>query len=449
MKFIQTQKGLDLPISGRPEQKIRQSNAVKHVALIGDDYIGLKPTMHVKEGDRVKTGQLLFTDKKNEGINFCSPGCGTIVSINRGARRKFESLQIELNGDETVRFFDPTVEPSAAMEATRIRSILLESGMWTSFRTRPYGKIPAVASSPASLFITAIDTSPLAPAPQVVIANSTEAYQLGLNVLRRLLSVPIHYCSAAPDLLPAERLNTLSYYRFQGPHPAGLPSTHIHFIDSVHGEKTVWHIDYQDIISIGHLFTSGSLHTEKTVSLAGPGVLRPALISTRIGASLPELCEQELSPGTLRIISGSVLSGRESTGNQSFLGRYHNQISVVEDSNGRSFLNWASPGKNRFSIKPLFTSALQKKRRLPLSTALWGGKRAIYPLGTYEQVMPLDIIATSLLKALATGDTEKSKDLGCLELIEEDFALCGFVCPGKNEFGTSLREVLTAIERGD
>lgn len=450
MKSIRIRKGLDLPISGRPEQRVRQGRPIKHVALIGEDYAGMRPTMLVKEGDRVQTGQVLFQDKKNLGVNFCAPGCGKVVAINRGARRKFESLVIELAGNDSVRFFDRTLTPAADMAAPKIRKILIESGMWASFRTRPYGKIPAIHSTPASLFITAIDTSPLASDPQVIIAQSTEAYQFGLKIIRRLISIPIHYCTAAPELLPEEKLSTLQYYRFQGPHPAGLPSTHIHFIDPVHEEKTVWHIDYQDIIALGHLFLSGYLYPERTIALGGSSVTKPALLFTRLGASLPELCDQELSPGgPWRILSGSVLNGREAAGSYGFLGRYHNQVSILNDNNGRGFLNWAAPGKDRFSIKPLFASALTNKLRLPFSTALWGGKREIYPLGTYEDVMPLDIIATSLLKALATGDTEKSKDLGCLELIEEDFSLCSFVCPGKNEFGPSLRQVLTAIERGD
>jgi len=451
MKSIQIRKGLDLPISGQPEQKVRQGNVVNHVALIGDDYIGMKPTMLVKEGDRVKTGQLLFSDKKNEGVNFTSPGCGTVISINRGAKRKFESIVIELAGEESIRFFDPSSRPWGDIDPEEIRNLMVDSGMWTCFRTRPYGKVPPVASSPASLFITAIDTSPLAADPQVIIARSTQEYQLGLRILQRFLTVPIHYCTGAADLLPAEEISGPEYRQFPGPHPAGLPSTHIHLIDPVHEEKMVWHIGYQDVIALGHLFKTGYLSTEKTVALAGSIVLNPSLVTTRVGACLPELCEQEFSQSQddIRILSGSVLSGRESTGNYTFLGRYHNQVSVLKNSSGRSFLNWASPGRERFSIKPVFSSALKKQLSLPFNTALWGGKRAIYPLGTYEQVMPLDIIATSLLKALANADTEKSKDLGCLELIEEDLALCSFVCPGKNEFGTSLRKVLTAIERGD
>jgi len=448
MKTIRTSKGLDIPISGQPGQNIRPGNKVQRVALIGDDYVGMKPTLQVEEGDRVKTGQLLFTDKKNEGVKFVSPGCGIVNAINRGAKRKFDSLVIALDGEETIQFFDPlTVQPET-MDPEEVRALLIDSGMWTGFRTRPYGKIPGISSSPASLFITAVDTSPLAADPQIIIAHYNDEYQLGLKMLRLLLDVQIHYCTGVDKILPAEKLDTVEYYRFQGPHPAGLPSTHIHFIDPVHEEKSVWHIGYQDVIAIGQLFSTGCLPTEKIISLAGPATLNPSLVKTRQGAYLPGLCHQEVTLDKLRIISGSVLSGRESTGHSSFLGRYHDQVSVVVDSSGRSFFNWAMPGKKSFSVKPIFVSTFTKDLKLPFNTALWGGRRAIYPLGTYDQVMPLDIIATSLLKAISTGDTEKSKDLGCLELIEDDMALCGFVCPGKNEFGGPLREVLTAIEQG-
>lgn len=449
MRTIQIHKGLDIPIAGNPEHKIRQGNRINHVALLGDDYIDMKPTMHVALDDTVKTGQLLFSDKKNEGVKFTSPGCGKVIAINRGAKRKFESLVIKLAGEESIRFLDPPDTGVEKFSPEEIRKLLIESGMWTSFRTRPYGKIPAINSNPSSIFITAIDSSPLAADPQVIIARSPKKYQLGLHAIQSLFDGPIHYCTGAEKLLASEKHDGIEEWRFQGPHPAGLPSTHIHFIDPVHEEKTVWHIGYQDIIALGHLFTTGHLHTEKIVSLAGAAVKNPSLIATRVGASLLELCAQKTSQESLRVLSGSVLTGRESRGNYTFLGRYHNQITVIKESRGRSFCNWLRPGADRFSIKPLFLSALQKQLTLPFTTALWGGQRAIFPLGTYEQVMPLDIIATSLLKSLTCGDTEKSKDLGCLELIEEDLALCAFVCPGKNEYAETLRQVLTAIERGD
>jgi Na+-transporting NADH:ubiquinone oxidoreductase subunit A len=447
MKTITIHKGLDIPISGSPEQKIRPGNAIRQVAITGDDYIDMKPTMLVNPGDRVTTGQLLFTDKKNEGVVFTSPGCGTISSINRGDRRKFESLVIDLDGEDAVTFCDKADRPDE-LEPQAIHDLLVNSGLWTAFRTRPYGKIPPINSEPVSLFITVMDSSPLAAEPGVVIQEYQAVYHLGLKVLRRLIEGPIHYCTGAKKLRPYEEVDGLKYWSFQGPHPAGLPSTHIHFIDPVHENKTVWHIGYQDVIDIGHLFMTGQVRTERVVSLAGSGVIQPSLIRTRVGASLIELCRRELSLEELRVISGSVLSGREAKGNFTFLGRFHNQVSVIEESSGRSILNWLLPGKKRYSIRPVFASAYINKMSFPMNTAVWGGKRAIFPLGTYDEVMPLDIIATSLLKSISVGDTEKSKALGALELIEDDLGLCGFVCPGKNEFGPVLREVLTAIELG-
>ncbi|MFT5699570.1 MAG: Na+-transporting NADH:ubiquinone oxidoreductase subunit A [Desulforhopalus sp.] len=447
MKTFHIKKGLDIPISGAPTGVIRKGNKVGQVAIVADDYIGMKPTMLVKEGDRVALGQALFTDKKNEGIVFTSPGCGIVSSINRGAKRKFESIIIRLDGDKAVEFCTPAAGIESYAQED-IRELLIKSGLWTTLRTRPYGKNPAIDSNPSSLFITAADSAPLAADPQVIIENSPENYQLGLKVLRKMLLCPINYCTGADTLLECEMSDGLDYYSFKGPHPSGLPSTHIHFIDPVSENKTVWHIGYQDVIAIGHLFTHGQLATEKVISLCGAGTIDPSLVSTRIGASLAELCRRELSLDDSRIISGSVLSGRKADGITGFLGRFHDQVSVIYDSSGRSIFNWLLPGLKRFSLRPVFASAYVKDFKIPMNTALWGGERAIYPLGTYDEVMPLDIIATSLLKSISKGDTEKSVALGCLELIEDDLGLCGFVCPGKNEFGPVLRNVLTAIELG-
>ncbi|SDP46735.1 Na(+)-translocating NADH-quinone reductase subunit A [Desulforhopalus singaporensis] len=448
MKTIQLKKGLNIPISGAPSGEIREGNKIAHVALLGEDYIGMKPTMLVREGERVRSGQEIFTDKKNEGVVFTAPGCGYVTAINRGEKRKFESIVIRLDGAESVSFYEP-VEAPWQLDETTVRQILIRSGLWTTIRTRPYGKVPATGKNPNSLFITAINSSPLAPDPSVIINQYPDYYQTGLRVLRKLVNCPIHYCTGNKDLAPHEQVDGIDYWSFQGPHPCGLPSTHIHFIDPVSETKTAWHIGYQDVICIGHLFATGELMTERIVGIGGGGALNPSLVKTRIGASLGELLRRELSLEGLRIISGSVLSGRESVPDRNFLGRFHDQVSVIEDSSGRSFFNWLLPGKKRFSIRPVFASAYTKNLSLPMNTALWGGRRAIYPLGTYEEVMPLDILTTFLLKAIAVCDTEKSKALGCLELIEEDLSLCGYVCPGKNEFGPDLRTVLNAIERGD
>jgi Na+-transporting NADH:ubiquinone oxidoreductase subunit A len=447
MKTIHLHKGLDIPISGVPTQQLSPGNTVGRVAVIGDDYPGMKPTMLVSEGEKVSLGQKIFLDKKNDGVIFTAPGSGTVTEINRGERRKFVSLVIDLEGADAIAFLEPGDNPDE-MDPLSIRDILVRSGLWTLLRTRPYGKTPGIETSPASLFITAIDSSPLAPDPLTVLRHFQDEYQQGLRILRKLVDVPVHYCTGREQLETFEQVEGLTYWSFQGPHPAGLPSTHIHFIDPVSESRCVWHIGYQDVIGIGHLFLTGRIPTEKIISLAGPGAINPRLMKTRIGASLPALCRRELNLEELRVISGSVLAGREATAELGFLGRFHNQVSVLEDSSGRSLFNWLLPGRDRFSIRPAFLSSYLKKRCFKMNTALWGGHRAIYPLGTYDEVMPLDIIATSLLKALSHGDTEKSQALGCLEIVEEDLGLCGFVCPGKNEFGQHLREVLTMVEQG-
>lgn len=447
MNIIEIKKGLDIPIAGKPEQRIRDGNTVRQVALIGDDYIGMKPTMLVQPGDTVALGQELFTDKKNDGVIFTSPGSGTVHAVNRGAKRKFESVIINLEGDTAISFCEANSNPDE-LAPEYLRDLLVKSGMWTALRSRPYGKTPAIGSEPSSLFITAMDTNPLAADAGVIIDHYGIHFQNGLRALRRMLTCPLHYCFGNRELHPCEQLESVQYWSFQGPHPAGQPSTHIHFIDPVHEGKSVWHIGFQDVAAIGSLLATGTLMTERIIALAGSGAIKPSLLKTRTGASLIDLCRREISLEELRVISGSVLSGRESKDNYAFLGRFHEQVSVIEDSSGRSLFNWLLPGKGRFSFRPVFASAWIKGLSFPMNTALWGGKRAIYPLGTYDEVMPLDIIATSLLKSLAKGDTEKSKALGCLELVEDDLGLCGFVCPGKNEFGDDLRKVLNEIELG-
>lgn len=448
MKKYHCRQGLDIPLQGSPEQIIRPGHDTFHAALIGDDYIGLKPTMLVSEGDSVKLGQPVFTDKKNEGVIFTSPGSGTVLEINRGAKRKFESLVIELSGNDAVIFPSLADRDITDVEPEEIRQTLIDSGLWCSFRTRPYGKIPRIDATPSSLFVTAIDTTPLAADPFVVIRSRRDDFYLGLKILGRFLPVTLNLCLAGDIKISGLNIENIDICTFSGPHPAGLPSTHIHLVDPVHADKEVWHICYQDVIAIGHLFRHGLLSTERTISLAGPGVKIPTLIRTHIGASIYELCAGLLfSSKKQRILSGSVLDGRPADTVHAYLGRYHRQISVVPEGSGRGFLNWMKPGRDRFSGTRLFLSSLARRRKFPMNTAAWGGRRAIFPLGSYEKVMPLDIIATSLLKSLAMGDAEKTEALGGLELIEEDLALCTFVCPGKNDYGPMLRDILTTIEK--
>ncbi|KPD31309.1 MULTISPECIES: Na(+)-translocating NADH-quinone reductase subunit A [Pseudomonas aeruginosa group] len=443
--MIKIKRGLDLPISGAPEQRIEAARPVRSVALIGFDYHGMKPTMAVQVGDRVKLGQVLFTDKKNPSVSYTAPGAGLVSAIHRGEKRVLQSVVIDLEGDEQLAFARYPAEQLATLNAEQVRDNLLQSGLWTALRSRPFSKVPDPATTPSSIFVTAIDTQPLAADPQVIIAEQGEAFQAGLTVLGRLARVFL--CKADGVALPGEGLAGVTAQAFAGPHPAGLAGTHIHFLDPVGAGKSVWHLNYQDVIAIGKLFTTGQLWTERVIALAGPVVEAPRLVRTRLGANLDELAAGQLQPGNNRLVSGSVLGGRTAHGAYTYLGRYHLQLSCLKEGDQREFLHYLRAGVEKHSLLNVFVSRLLGGKRFAFTTSTNGSPRAMVPVGNYEAVMPLDILPTQLLRYLIVGDTEMAQKLGALELDEEDLALCSYVCAGKYEYGPILRDNLARIEQ--
>ncbi|GAA5523493.1 Na(+)-translocating NADH-quinone reductase subunit A [Microbulbifer aestuariivivens] len=439
-------RGLDLPISGAPKQAIQDGPALKTVAVLGPDYHGMKPTMAVAEGDRVKLGQLLFTDKKTEGVRYTAPASGRIAAINRGARRVLQSVVIEIDGDEAEEFSSYSADQLGGLSAEQVRENLIQSGLWTALRTRPFSKVPALDAEPEAIFINAMDTNPLAADPALIIAEQREAFEQGVLVLSRLADTTF-VCSAPDADIPLPSAAGIRQETFAGPHPAGLSGTHIHYLRPIKAGRVVWTIGYQDVIAVGKLFTSGRLFTDRVVALAGPRVKNPRLLRTRLGADLNALTAGELEGDDNRIVSGSVFGGRTAAGPLAFLGRYHNQVSVLEEGNERPFLHYLRAGNNRFSVFPIYISRLFKGKKFDFTTSTNGSERAMVPVGTYEQVMPLDILPTQLLRSLIVGDTATAQQLGALELDEEDLALCTFVCPGKYEYGPILRDNLTRIEK--
>jgi Na+-transporting NADH:ubiquinone oxidoreductase subunit A len=444
--MIRIKRGLDLPIAGAPVQRIEAGRSVKSVALVGADYPGAKPAMAVQVGDRVKLGQTLFSDKKTPGVHFTSPGAGSVSAIHRGEKRAFQSIVIELDGDEAVSFAKYTDVELAALDVAKLRENLQASGLWTALRTRPFSKTPAIDATPAAIFVTAVDTHPLAANPSVVIAEHTHDFLRGVRVLSKL-APKIYICAGEEGDIPGEGLSSVRFERFAGPHPAGLPGTHIHFLDPVDARKTVWHIGYQDAIAIGKLFTTGQLWVERVVSLAGPVVTKPRLARTRLGANLADLTAGELRAGDNRVVSGSLFGGRTASGPLGFLGRFHQQVSCLREGRERELLSFLRAGFDKHSVLNVYVSKLLNKRRFAFTTTTNGSPRAMVPLGNYEAVMPLDILPTPLLRYLIVGDTEMAQKLGALELDEEDLALCAYVCAGKYEYGPILRDNLTRIEK--
>lgn len=441
--MIKLKKGLDVPIAGAPEQVISDGPAIKTVAVLGEEYNGMRPTMKVREGDRVQKGQVIFEDKKTPGVKYTSPVCGEVTEINRGAKRVLQSVVIKVDGDESVSFAKYGSGDLASLDRAKVVENLVESGLWTALRTRPFSKVPAIDSEPASIFVTAMDSNPLAADAELVIKENEAAFKDGLAVISRL-AAKVHVCKKAGSSIPA---GNAQEHEFSGPHPSGLAGTHIHFIDPVNDKKTVWSIGYQDVIAFGKLFTDGELYNGRVIALGGPVVTKPRLLRTILGANTDELTAGEISGDDNRVISGSVLSGSIATGPHAYLGRYHNQVSVLAEGREKELLGWVMPGSDKFSVTRSFLAHLNPKKLFNMTTSTGGSDRAMVPIGNYERVMPLDLLPTLLLRDLLSGDTDGAISLGCLELDEEDLALCTFSCPGKYNYGPVLRETLTTIEK--
>lgn len=443
--MINIKRGLDLPIAGAPAQRIEAGRPVRSVAVIGFDYPGMKPTMEVQVGDRVKLGQVLFSDKKTPGVHFTAPGAGVVSAVHRGEKRVLQSVVIDLEGADEVTFNQYGVADLEGLGDEKVRENLQRSGLWTALRTRPYSKVPAIDAVPSSIFVTATDTHPLAADPALIITERAADFEAGLKVLGNLAK--LFLCKAEGASLPGEQSAKVRTESFSGPHPAGLAGTHIHFLDPVSASKSVWTIGYQDVIAVGALFLTGKLSVERVVSLAGPVVEKPRLVRTRLGASLDELTAGELQPGANRVVSGSVLGGRTAHGAFAFLGRYHQQVSCLREGKEREMLHYLRAGSDKHSILNIYISKLMGGKKFAFSTSTNGSPRAMVPVGNYEEVMPLDVLPTQLLRSLIVGDTEVAQKLGCLELDEEDLALCTYVCAGKYEYGPILRDNLTRIEK--
>ncbi|MCB5225480.1 Na(+)-translocating NADH-quinone reductase subunit A [Alishewanella sp. 16-MA] len=443
--MIKLKKGLDIPLAGSPKQEISAGNAITTVAVLGEEYVGMRPTMAVEVGDTVKKGQVLFEDKKNPGVKFTAPIAGTVKEINRGAKRVLQSVVIAASGDAAEQFTSYSVEQLASLSVEQVKQNLIDSGLWVALRTRPFSRSPAIDSTPRAIFVNAMDTNPLAADPAVVINADADAFTHGLTVVSRLTEGKTYLSKKAGVAIPS--VSQVTVAEFDGPHPAGLVGTHIHLLDAASAKKVVWHLGYQDVIAIGKLFTTGQLHSERVISLAGPVVKNPRLVKTLLGASTTELTAGELNEGQNRIISGSVLAGTTAQGVHGYIGRFHNQVSVLTEGFEKLLFGWIVPGAEKHSVTRAYLGHLNPKKLFNLTTTTNGSSRAMVPIGNYERVMPLDILPTLLLRDLVSGDTDGAQTLGCLELDEEDLALCTYVCPGKYDYGTILRNCLTTIQK--
>ena len=441
-------RGLDLPIIGRPEQKISAISEASQAALLGYDYHGLKPALLVEKGSKVKVGTPIFFDRRYPKVQFTSPMGGEIKDIHRGEKRVLQSVVVEKTGIEEHEKFDQfgDLEIETA-PIDRIKEVLFSSGAWTAIRQRPFGVMPDPNSECKSIFVTAIDTNPYGFNPELVINKYKKEFLHGLKVLMRLTEGRVHVCQGPRADIPRGKSPKVVHHEFSGPHPAGLVGTHIHLVDPVvNPKKTVWYLGYQDVIAMGTLLLTGRVWTDRYVSLGGTHVKRPRILQTRLGAATNPLLEGELFEGENRIISGSVIYGREAKGAYGFLSRFQNILSVIKEDRSREFQGFLSPGLNKFSVKSTFVSSLFSNKTFSFGTNRNGSKRDIVPIGSYESVFPFDMEPVFIARALISNDLDRLEVLGALELAGEDMALCTYVCPGKNEYSDLMEQALLKLQ---
>ena len=443
--MITIKKGLDVPVTGAPQQVIHDGLSIKNVATLGEEFVGMRPTMFVKVGERVKKGQVIFEDKKNPGVKFTAQAAGVVKEINRGEKRVLQSVVIEVDGYDQETFTSYSANELASIPRENVVKNLVDSGLWTALRTRPFSKVPAIDSKPAAIFVSAMDTNPLAANPEVIINEQTEAFKNGLTILARLTEGEVFVSKAPGANIPVDANATVT--EFAGKHPAGLVGTHIHFLKPVSAEKFVWHLGYQDVIAFAKLFTTGEIDNTRIISLSGPAAKNPRLVRTVLGASTAELTVGEAIDGELRTVSGSLLMGATATAVHGYLGRYHTQVSLILEGREKEFIGYMYPGPNKFSVTRAYMSHFIPRKLFNMTTTTNGSSRAMVPIGNFERVMPLDILPTLFLRDICAGDTDSAQQLGALELDEEDLALCTFVCPGKTDYGVLLRDCLTTIEK--
>ena len=445
-KTIHLKKGFDIRIQGAAGKMLAGSADPSKFGVKPIDFPGLIPKLNVKPGDKVQAGTALFHDKIRPEILFTSPVSGTVLSIERGDRRKMLEVVVEKSGNDYIDFgkADP-----ATMTRNMIKERLLLSGLWPAVRQRPYHVIAKPSDVPKSVFISGFDTGPLAPDYNFIMDNTPAGlFQTGIKAVSKLTDGKVNLVLNG-SVTPSEVLKGTSGVEityFSGPHPAGNVGIHIHHLDPVNKGEVVWYINIQDITAIGKLFEEGIYKPERIIALTGSEVIHPQYFRMLSGASIAPVVNGNVNPGKVRYISGNVLTGSMISG-EGFLGYYDSQITVIPEGDHYEFFGWAAPGTDKLSFSRTFISSLFKKKVYTPDTNFHGGERAFVMTGEYEKVVPMDIYPMQLFKAILAGDIDLMENLGIYEVAEEDFALCEFICPSKIEIQAIVRTGLDLMKK--
>ena len=443
---IRLKKGLNIQLVGEAEQVYFTVNDATTYELKPSDFHGLTPKLAVKLGDKVKAGTVLFFDKYNEKVKFCSPVSGEVTDIVRGAKRRI--LKVVVTADTEIVYEDFSSASASELNREQIIDKLCQSGVWPFIRQKPYDVIANPTDMPKSIFISAFNSAPISIDNDFALYGKAEQFQKGLDVITKLTNGITHlnmdgYSNPAKVFTSATgvQLNTIS-----GKHPAGNVGVQVHHIDPVNKDNVIWYLSPQDVLTIAKLFTDGKYDASRIIALAGSQIKKPKYYRTISGTVINEFLNNNIKEGNTRVISGDVLTGTKIDENGS-LGFYDYQITAIPEGDESEFLGWISPGLNKFSASRTFLSWLMPTKKYNLNANLHGEERAYVMTGEYEKVLPMDIYPTHLIKAIMIEDIELMENLGIYEVSAEDFALCEFVCTSKIEVQKLIRHGLDLVRK--
>lgn len=443
-KVINLKRGLNIRLKGEAEKLFgTQPEAVK-VAIKPTDFPGLMPKILVKAGQEVKAGEPLFFDKYNPEILFTAPVSGEVLAINRGERRKVLEVVIKADGKNDCVEFAKTDPKNLSRD--EIKEQLKISGLWTFLKQRPYGTVAKPESTPLHIFISGFDSAPLAPDYEFILKDQASAFQTGINALAKLTDGKVHV-GIRPEQSDGFFLGikNIEITQFDGPHPAGNVGIQIHHISPINKGDIIWTISPQEVIYIGRLFETGKLDFTKTIVFVGSEVKSPKYFKVIHGTNLSGILKNATKQdGKERFISGNVLTGTQIEPDD-YLGFYDQQVTVIPEGDYYEFLGWAMPRLNKFSISHSYFSWLNPKKIYKADSNLNGEERAYVMTGQYDKVLPMDILPVFLMKAIIADDIDKMEQLGIYEVIEEDLALCEYVCTSKTEVQRILRDGITLM----
>lgn len=450
-KFIRLKKGFDINLAGKAALTLASTEQPELFAIKPTDFQGVyMPKLMVKEGDDVKAGSPLFHDKKHESIVFTAPVSGEVVEIKRGEKRKL--LEVKILADKTVEYVNfnkYSVSDIANMSREVAQKQLLESGVWTNLVQRPFGVIADPGETPKAIFISGFDSNPLAADYNFIFKGQEQAFQVGLDVLKKFTAGPVHVnVHSELEISPVfSQAKNVELNKFSGPHPVGCVGVQIHHIDPINKGDVVWTISPVGVIQIGKLFTNGVYDASRVIAITGSEIKTPQYYKTYTGASVRKILENNLKQDHVRVISGSVLTGTQ-IANDGFVGFYDNSITVIPEGDYHEFLGWISHSTKKLSFQRalgLF-SFLTPKKEFVLDSNTHGEPRAFVQTGVFEKVTPMDILPMYLVKSIIAEDFDEMEALGIYEVIEEDLALCDFVDVSKHDIQTILREGIDLIK---